>query len=84
MENTKKLRDIGKTFNRYELVILASKRARQINDFFTSLHRQEGLPQNIVAPSMDSLNKKPLTVALEEIREGKVDVRRPQREKSQS
>lgn len=65
--------------NRYELVIMASKRARQINNFFSSLKNGGSLPR-VVPPDLDLLNEKPLTVALEEIRVGKVGVKRDEKE----
>ena len=60
------LESVGSKFG---LVTLASKRARQINSYFNQLG--EGLGA-IVPPQVTSLARKPLSIALEEIAEGKV------------
>lgn len=65
------------SLNRYELVIAASKRARQINDLYSRLHSEEGgLPQ-MRLPDIDTLDRKPLTVAIEEIKSGKIKILKP-------
>lgn len=52
--------------SKFGLVIFASKRARQINDYYTQLH--EGSLFNNVGPLVEStVDDKPLTVALREI-----------------
>lgn len=54
--------------SKYALVIYASKRARQINAYYSQLH--EGLFE-YVGPLVDTrLNEKPLSIALREINEG--------------
>ena len=55
--------------SRFTLVILASMRARQINDYYLELG--EGIGR-IVPPQVTSVSRKPLTIALEEIEAGKV------------
>lgn len=56
--------------SRYTLVILAAKRARQINDYLASIKRHE--LTDIRAPELDRITEKPLTIAFQEIAEGKV------------
>lgn len=56
--------------SKYTLVILAAKRARQINAYYSQLG--EGLGE-FVAPLVPSEpGRKPLSIALEEIAAGKV------------
>jgi len=56
----------------YELVIFASKRARQINEYNSALH--EGSLFNYVGPLVDStIDDKPLSIALHEIHQGKLE-----------
>ena len=60
--------------SKYELVIYASKRARQINDYYSDLH--EGNLFDNVGPLVDStVEDKPLTIALHEINEDKLRLR---------
>ena len=58
--------------SKYTLVILAAKRSRQINSYFTQLG--EGVAEH--TPPQVPLNPdrapKPLSIALEEIAEGKI------------
>lgn len=57
--------------SKYQLVIFASKRARQINDYYTDIH--EGSMFDNVGPLVDStIEDKPLSVALHEIHQGKL------------
>ena len=60
---------LEKVDGRFTLVVLAARRARQINAYFNQLG--EGLG-HYVPPQVHSLSRKPLTIALEEIAEGKV------------
>ena len=54
--------------NRFELVMMAAKRARQINAYYAQLH--EGLFE-YVGPLVDTkLNEKPLSISLREINDG--------------
>lgn len=60
--------------SKYQLVIYSSKRARQINDYYTDLH--DGNLFENVGPLVDSsVDDKPLSIALHEIVEGKLTVR---------
>jgi DNA-directed RNA polymerase subunit omega len=62
---------LTKVDSKYALVIFASKRARQINDYYADLH--EGSLYNNVGPLVDStIEDKPLSVAMREINEGKL------------
>ncbi|CAN5254658.1 DNA-directed RNA polymerase subunit omega [soil metagenome] len=58
--------------SRYSLVILASKRAREINSYYTQLGEGRG---EFVPPLVESgdLRSKPLAIALQEIADGKVE-----------
>ena len=62
---------LSKVDSKYALVIFASKRARQINDYYADLH--EGSLFDNVGPLVDStVDDKPLSVALREINEDKL------------
>lgn len=62
---------LEKVDSKYALVIFASKRARQINDYYTDLH--DGNLFDNVGPLVDaSVDDKPLSTALHEIVEGKL------------
>jgi DNA-directed RNA polymerase subunit omega len=56
--------------SRYSLVIVAAKRARQINDYHHQLG--EGTFGDVLPPLVESRSKNYLTMALEEIAEGKI------------
>ena len=60
---------IDKTGGRFKLVVLASRRARQINNYYSQLGGGIG---QYVPPQVHSLSHKPLTIALEEIEAGKL------------
>ncbi len=64
-------RVLEKTKNRFTLVVLSARRARQINAYFNQLGDGIG---GYVPPQVHSLSRKPLSIALEEIAEGKVVV----------
>ncbi len=65
---------LDKVDSKYQLVIYASKRARQINDYYSDLH--EGNLFDNVGPLVDSsVEDKPLTIALHEIHEDKLRLR---------
>ncbi len=76
-----KLEDLlGHVDNKFTLVVEAAKRARQITNF------QKRLGEGVggVAPiKLEDLSKKPLTVAFEEIAEGKIEFLRPGEEKKE-
>jgi DNA-directed RNA polymerase subunit omega len=61
--------------SRYTLVILAAKRAREINSYYSQLGEGRG---EYVPPLVETgdLRSKPLAIALQEIAEGKVNYER--------
>ena len=61
--------------SRYALVIAAAKRARQINNYHHQLG--EGTFDDFPPPLVESRSKNYLTMALEEIGEGKIEVSQP-------
>ena len=60
--------------SRFTLVILASKRAREINKYLNSLKRGE-LAQ-VKGPQLEMLGDKPLTIAFKEIVQDKISYTR--------
>lgn len=63
---------LEKVDSNYQLVIFASKRARQINEYYSALH--EGSLFNYVGPLVDSsIDDKPLSIALHEIYADKLE-----------
>lgn len=62
-------RVLAKTDTRFSLVVLAARRARQINAYFNQLGEGFGA---YVPPQVHSLSRKPLSIALEEIDNDKV------------
>ena len=56
--------------SRYALVIVAAKRARQINNYHHQLG--EGTFDDFPPPMVDTASKNYLTIALEEVAEGKI------------
>jgi DNA-directed RNA polymerase subunit omega len=65
---------LDKVDSRYTLVILAAKRARQINDYLNAIKRHELI--RVKPPEMEAVTDKPLIVALREVREGKITFER--------
>ena len=63
--------------SKFSLVTLAAKRAREINSYYSQLGEGRG---EFVPPLVESggLTNKPLSMALEEIAEGKVTFERPE------
>jgi len=59
--------------SRYALVIASAKRARQINNYHHQLG--EGTFDDFAPPLVESRSKNYLTMALEEIAEGKITVK---------
>ena len=62
--------------SKYSLVILAAKRAREINSYYSQLGEGRG---EFVPPLVETggLRNKPLSLALEEIAEGKIGAETP-------
>ena len=63
--------------SRYALVIAAAKRARQINNYHHQLG--EGTFQDYAPPMVESRSKNYLTLALEELAQGKLKTEVPSR-----
>ncbi|MGQ0847803.1 MAG: DNA-directed RNA polymerase subunit omega [Actinomycetota bacterium] len=55
--------------NRFATVVVAARRARQINAYYSQLGGGIG---EYIPPQVNTLSRKPLTIAMEEIAEGKV------------
>jgi DNA-directed RNA polymerase subunit omega len=62
---------LEKTDSNYAAVIIAAKRARQINSYYHNL--SEGTFDEFPPPMVESASKNYLTIALEEIENGKID-----------
>src|SRR6059036_3471983 len=60
---------LARVDSRYTLVILAAKRAREINSYYSQLGEGRG---EYIPPLVEGLGSKPLAIALREIAEGKV------------
>jgi DNA-directed RNA polymerase subunit omega len=63
---------LAKVDSKYQLVIVASKRARQINDYY--VERAEGTVTTAGPLVEFSLEEKPLTIAMREINEGLIEI----------
>jgi len=61
---------LDKTSSKYSLVIFAAKRARQINSYYHNLG--EGTFEEFPPPMVDTGSKNYLTIALEEVAQGKI------------
>ncbi|BBL78930.1 hypothetical protein RxyAA322_07840 [Rubrobacter xylanophilus] len=70
--------------SRYGLVVATAKRARQINEYTATLGLNESL--GIPGPQVHTRSQHPLTIAIEELRAGKLKVgfREPGREAGES
>ena len=62
---------LKETPGRFALVITSAKRAKDLNSYFNQLGEGIGA---YTPPQVQSLSRKPLTVAFEEIAAGKVEV----------
>lgn len=65
---------LKKVDSKYTLTMMAAKRARQINEYFSAVKRQELATTK--PPQVESLHNKPLSIALEEILQDKVTYER--------
>ena len=68
---------LDKVDSRYALVVVAAKRARQINNYHHQLG--EGTFDDFAPPLIESRSKNYLTMALEEIAQGKLHWELPER-----
>lgn len=64
---------LEKVDSKYALVMIAAKRARQINNYYRN--REEGSIDDIPPPLLDTKSRNILTVALEEIDAGRISYR---------
>ncbi len=60
--------------SKFTLVAVAAMRAREINEYYNGLGQGHGA---LIPPQVNSLSNKSLSLALEELYEGKLQVRRP-------
>lgn len=60
--------------SRFTLVMEVAKRGRQINDYFSAIRRQE--LTNVRGPQITAIGKQSLTIALEEVKQGKITFKR--------
>jgi DNA-directed RNA polymerase subunit omega len=63
---------LEKVDSRYGLVVAGAKRARQINEYTATLGLNESL--GIPGPQVHTRSQHPLSIAIEELREGKLEV----------
>jgi DNA-directed RNA polymerase subunit omega len=63
---------LEKVDSRYGLVVASAKRARQINEYTATLGLNESL--GIPGPQVHTRSQHPLSIAIEELREGKLEV----------
>lgn len=68
---------LEKVDSKYSLVILAARRAREINNYYSQLGEGRG---EFVPPLVETggLREKPLTISIQEIAEDKVTAERPE------
>ncbi|MDQ3637667.1 MAG: DNA-directed RNA polymerase subunit omega, partial [Actinomycetota bacterium] len=72
MLNDLKIDDLlGKVDSRYGLVVSSAKRARQINEYTSTLGLNDAL--GIPGPQVHTRSQHPLTIAIEELRQGKLE-----------
>ncbi|MFA5801858.1 MAG: DNA-directed RNA polymerase subunit omega [Thermoleophilia bacterium] len=64
---------LEKVDSKYALVILAARRARQINNYYRN--REEGSIDDIPPPLVDTRSRNILTIAMEEIAAGNISYR---------
>ena len=67
--------------SKFTLVAVASMRAREINEYWNGLGKGHGV---IIPPQVNSNSNKSLTMALEELAVGKLEVQRPTPEEIQA
>src|ERR671912_390945 len=63
---------LDKVDSRYGLAVASAKRARQINEYTSTLGLNDAL--GIPGPQVHTRSQHPLTIAIEELREEKLDV----------
>src|ERR671939_1940129 len=63
---------LDKVDSRYGLAVATAKRARQINEYTATLGLNDAL--GIPGPQVHTQSQHPLSIAIEELREGKLEV----------
>jgi DNA-directed RNA polymerase subunit omega len=63
---------LGRVDSRYGLVVASAKRARQINEYTATLGLNESL--GIPGPQVHTRSQHPLSIAIEELRAGSLEV----------
>jgi DNA-directed RNA polymerase subunit omega len=63
---------LDKVDSRYGLVVAGAKRARQINEYTATLGLNDAL--GIPGPQVHTRSQHPLSIAIEELRDGKLEV----------
>jgi DNA-directed RNA polymerase subunit omega len=63
---------LDKVDSRYGLVVASAKRARQINEYTATLGLNDAL--GIPGPQVHTRSQHPLTIAIEELREDKLEI----------
>jgi DNA-directed RNA polymerase subunit omega len=63
---------LNKVDSRYGLVVASAKRARQINEYTATLGLNDAL--GIPGPQVHTRSQHPLSIAIEELRDGKLEV----------
>ena len=63
---------LGKVESRYGLAMASAKRARQINEYTATLGLNDSL--GIPGPQVHTRSQHPLSIAIEELRTGKLEV----------
>jgi len=63
---------LDKVDSRYGLVIASAKRARQINEYTATLGLNDAL--GIPGPQVHTRSQHPLSIAIEELRQGKLEI----------
>jgi len=74
---------LDKVDSRYGLAVASAKRARQINEYTSTLGLNDAL--GIPGPQVHTRSQHPLTIAIEELRQDKLDVsfRQPANEEAE-
>ncbi len=64
--------------SRYQLVMIAAKRARQINSYYHSLGENTLGIEELTPPLITTRSTNLLTIALEEVADGKIEFEAPE------
>lgn len=64
--------------SRYQLVMIAAKRARQINSYYHSLGENTLGIEELTPPLITTRSTNLLTIALEEVADGKIEFESPE------